>query len=216
MKNFILTLLVIISCSCFAQQHEYTFVFLNKKTGVEKTPEEQVKKLMEGHHAARERLAKEGRLLAAGPFQGGGGMYIMSTNKTEEAKEWISADPAIKAGRWNVEVLPYTSRTGPVCRVGEKYEMTDYSFIRFSAVVSKFTAATYPQIIRKHDEYLKKLKDTGNVVSEGIFGDNDGGIVIMKGDVQKEIFESDPGVQEGLIELDIKKLFIAKGSFCEK
>jgi hypothetical protein len=122
----------------------------------------------------------------------------------------------VQANRWNVEVMPYKPRVGGVCPVGEKYEMTNYSFIRFNAVVSKFTASTYPQIIKKHDDYLRKIIETGNVITEGIFGDHDGGILVMKGDVQREIFESDPGVQEGLIELDIKKLYIAKGSFCEK
>jgi hypothetical protein len=38
----------------------------------------------------------------------------------------------------------------------------------------------------------------------------------MKGDVQRAIFESDPGIQDGLLEMTIKKLYIAKGSFCEK
>jgi hypothetical protein len=38
----------------------------------------------------------------------------------------------------------------------------------------------------------------------------------MKGEVQREIFETDAGVQEGLLELVIKKLFMARGTFCEK
>ena len=54
------------------------------------------------------------------------------------------------------------------------------------------------------------------MVTEGSFGDHDGGILVMKGEVQRDIFEGDPGVQEGLLELEIKKLYIAKGSFCEK
>jgi hypothetical protein len=94
--------------------------------------------------------------------------------------------------------------------------MVEYSFIRFDAEVTKFTAATYPQIIKKHDDYLKQLEATGNVITEAIFGDNDGGVLIMKGDINRDVFESDPGVQEGLINLTIKKLYIAKGSFCEK
>ena len=38
----------------------------------------------------------------------------------------------------------------------------------------------------------------------------------MKGDLQKEVIEFDPAVQEGLLELDFKQLYIAKGAFCEK
>jgi hypothetical protein len=71
-------------------------------------------------------------------------------------------------------------------------------------------------IIKKHNEFLKQLSTTGNVITEGIFGEQDGGILVMKGDLQKEVIESDPGVQEGLLNLTFKKLWIAKGSFCEK
>jgi uncharacterized protein YciI len=215
MKKLLLLIVLAFASSAHAQK-QYTFVFLNKKPDAEKLSEEQSKKIMDGHMANINRLAKEGKLLAAGPFDGGGGIFIFSTTSPDEAKQWLSTDPGIQANRWNVEVLPYQPRVGGICPVGEKYEMTNYSFIRFNAIVSKFTAATYPQIIKKHDDYLKKLIDTGNVVTEGIFGDHDGGILVMKGDVQREIFETDPGVQEGLIELDIKKLYIAKGSFCEK
>jgi uncharacterized protein YciI len=215
MKKLLVFIILAFVSSAYAQK-QYTFVFLNKKSDAEKLTEEQSKKIMDGHMANINRLAKEGKLLAAGPFEGGGGIFVFSTTDVEEAKRWLSTDPGIQANRWNVEVLPYKPRVGGICAVGEQYEMTHYSFVRFNAIVSKFTASTYPQIIKKHDDYLKKLIDTGNVITEGIFGDHDGGILVMKGDVQREIFETDPGVQESLIELDIKKLYIAKGSFCEK
>jgi len=162
------------------------------------------------------RLAKEGKLLAAGPFEGGGGLFILNTTSVEDAKTWLSTDPGIQANRWNIEMLPFTPRIGGVCPVGEKYEMIMYSFVRFSAVVSKFTASTYPQILKKHDDYIKQMNASGNVIAEGTFGNNDGGILIMKGAVTKESFESDPGVQEALLEVSVKSLWIAKGSFCEK
>jgi hypothetical protein len=92
----------------------------------------------------------------------------------------------------------------------------DQLHIRFDAAVSKPTAATAPVIMKKHDDYIKQLASSGNVITEGIFGTGDSGILVMKGDVQKELFESDPGVQEDLIQFQIKKLFIAKGAFCEK
>jgi uncharacterized protein YciI len=197
-------------------QMPYTFIFLNKKTDADQLPKEEISKIMEGHMANMGLLANEGKLVAAGPFNGGGGIFIMKTSNIDEAKSWISTDPGIKARRWNVEMFPYQPRHGSICPVSEPYEMVEYAFVRFNAAVSKFTASTYPQIIKKHDDYLKQLATTGNVIAEGIFGDHDGGILIMKGEVQRDIFESDPGVQEGLLELDIKKLYIAKGSFCEK
>jgi len=207
--------LVICSIPLFAQQKQYTFVFLHKKENPE-LPKEQVDKIMEGHMANISRLAKEGKLLVAGPFEGGGGMFILNTTSAEEAKNWLSTDPGIQANRWNIEMQPFTPRIGGACPVGEKYEMTMYSFVRFTAVVSKFTASSYPQILKKHDDYIKQLEASGNVIAEGTFGEHDGGILIMKGSVTNELFENDPGVQEALLELSIKSLWVAKGSFCEK
>jgi uncharacterized protein YciI len=94
--------------------------------------------------------------------------------------------------------------------------MVTYNFVRFMPQITKFTAPTYPQIFKKHDEYLKQLEATGNVIAEGIFGDTDGGIIVLKGELRQEVFENDPGVTEMLLEFQIKKLWVAKGSFCEK
>ena len=40
-------------------------------------------------------------------------------------------------------------------------------------------------------------------------------ILIINGELPEESIESDPAIQEGLLTLDVKKLWIAKGSFCE-
>jgi uncharacterized protein YciI len=215
MKNLILVFALLLCTKAFGQ-NTYSIVFLHKKTDAENIPDEERKKIMEGHMVNMGRLAKEGKLIAAGPFEGGGGIFILKTSKLEEAQEWIKNDPGIIAKRWNVEILPFSPRQGQVCTAPEPYQMVFYSFVRFNAVVSKFTATDFPHIIKKHDDYLKELMKTGNVIIEGIFSERDGGIAIMRGEVQPEVFENDPGVKEGLIELDIKKLFIAKGSFCEE
>lgn len=177
---------------------------------------EQLDKIMEGHFANINRLATEGKLISAGPFEGGGGIFILNTTSIDEASEWLSTDPGVQARRWNIEVLPYKPRVNSACAVAEPYEMVTYNFIRFTANISKSTAQDYPRIFFKHDEYLKQIESTGNVVAEGVFGDFDGGILVLRGDLQKEVIESDPAIQEGLLIADFKTLWIAKGAFCEK
>lgn len=216
MRIFFLLTLMVASASLFAQDSVYTFIFLNKNPQAEKLTKEQSTAIMEGHMANINRLAKEGKLLAAGPFEGGGGIFVFKKASAEEIADWLKPDPGVQAKRWHIEQHNFTPRVNGICPVSEPYEMVMYSFVRFDAVVSKFNAGTYPEIIKKHDDYLKEIANTGNVVIEGIFGDNDGGILIMKGDVNRSVFELDPGVQEGLIDLTIKQLYIAKGSFCEK
>lgn len=216
MKTLLIPCLIFIYSSCFAQSNKFTFVFLNKKVDKAELPKEETDKIMEGHMANINKMAKEGKLIVAGPFEGGGGIFIFNSTSVEEVKEWISEDPGIKAKRWNIEVLPFIIRAGSACTLKEPYKMTMYQFVRYTANLTKFTIGDAPLTFKKHDEYLKKIEQTGNVIAEGIFGDSEGGILIMKGDLQKEVIEFDPAVQEGLLELDFKQLYVAKGAFCEK
>jgi uncharacterized protein YciI len=214
MIRLILVLLCVANGYTFAQS--YTFVFLNKREDKKELPKEELDELMKGHFANMDRLVEEGKLIVAGPFDGGGGIFIFKSRSVDETKEWISTDPAVKAEQWNIEVLPYAPRQGGVCLAEEPYEMVTYTFIRFTPQITKFTAPTYPQIFKRHDEYLVTLKETGNVITEGTFGDTDGGILIMKGELESAVLERDPSVQEMLMEFEAKKLWVAKGSFCEK
>jgi uncharacterized protein YciI len=216
MKTLLLALLVFSATPLSAQSNSYVFIFLNKRTDQKELPKEQVDKLMEGHMANINKMAKEGHLLAAGPFEGGGGIFIFNTKSKEDVSEWIKGDPAIQANRWNVEMLLYTPRTGGACLAKEPYEMTMYSFVRYVPNIAKFNVQDAPELFGKHDDYLKTIKKTGNVIAEGTFGENEGGILIMKGEIQAEVIENDPAVREGLLELNRKQLYTAKGAFCEK
>ena len=127
MKKYILVLtLLAIHIGASAQNKSYTFVFLNNKPDKEVLSKEKSDSIMTGHMTNIGRLAKEGKLLAAGPFEGGGGIFILNTKSVEEANQWLSTDPGVKAKRWNLEVLPYTVNTGGICPVSEKYEMVFY------------------------------------------------------------------------------------------
>ena len=194
----------------------YSFVFLNKKTDAIQLPKEEVDRLMDGHMANIERLAKEGKLIAAGPFEGGGGIFILNTPSTDEAKAWVDTDPGVKAQRWDVEIYPYRPRVGSVCKASAPFEMVAYQFIRFNANKSKSTARNYPEIFYKHDDFLKEIGKKASVVTEGIFGEFDGGILVINGEISSEAIESDPAIQEGLLTLEVKTLWVPKGSFCEK
>jgi uncharacterized protein YciI len=200
-----------------AAQDQYTFVFLHKRTDLPQLPKEEVDKIMSGHMANIERLASEGKLIAAGPFDGGGGLFIFRPSSTaEEVKGWLSTDPGVVAQRWKVEILPYAPFHGGVCTVGEQYEMVSYDFIHFKPNVMKFNVQDAEQTVKKHYDFIRKLAGGGNVVTAASFGGLDGGILVMKGQLQQEVVLQDPAVVEGLFEPEFKKLNIAKGAFCEK
>ena len=56
------------------------------------------------------RLAEEGKLVLAGPFMDQGpyrGMYVFNVTSLEEAKALTETDPAIQAGRLEMELHPW-------------------------------------------------------------------------------------------------------------
>lgn len=196
-------------------QEQFTFVFLHKRNDAEPMPKEEVDKIMEGHMANINKLAKEGKLIAAGPFDGGGGIFIFKTGSQDQVREWISADPGVKAKRWNIEILPYEPRIGGVCTVSEPYEMVSYHFVHFKPNVVKFNVQDAQETVKAHDTFVAGLAKLGNVVTHASFGGIDGGILVMK-DLDQDVILKDPAISGALYEPEFKKLYIARGAFCEK
>lgn len=88
----------------------YSFVIL--KTGSVVVKDEQEKQdLMRGHLENISRLADEGKLIVAGPFGKNDlnyrGLFILTTPSTEVALALLQTDPAIAAGVFDIEVLPW-------------------------------------------------------------------------------------------------------------
>lgn len=217
-KYTLIGLLIAFSTATYAQAKSFTFVFLNNKPDKEVLSKEKSDSVMQGHMNNIGQLAKEGKLQAAGPFEGGGGLFIFNTTSIEKAKEWLSTDPGVKANRWNLEVFPFTPRVGSACAVaenndpgGKKYDMVFYQFVRFTPEPN-----AKQEVIKQHTEYLQKLAKDNLVIAEGVFGEKQGGILVLKADVTKEIVEADPAIKAGSLKFEMKKLYIAKGSFCEK
>jgi uncharacterized protein len=66
--------------------------------------------LQKAHMANIRRLADEGKLILAGPFLDGGeirGIYLFDVPTIEEARELTATDPAIQAGRLEMELHPW-------------------------------------------------------------------------------------------------------------
>lgn len=88
---------------------KYVMAFL--KVGPNRDQDrEAAAKLMQGHMDNIGQMAKEGKLLLAGPFMDNGsirGIYVFKTEDIEEAKKWTETDPAIQAGRLEMELHPW-------------------------------------------------------------------------------------------------------------
>ena len=213
MKNMFFIVFMLITPALCAQ--DYMFVFLNTNEKREALSQDKVDSLQTGHLANIKRLAKEGKLMVAGPFDGGGGIFIMKSSSVAQAKAWISTDPAIAANRYRIEVLPFTPREGGVCLADSASGFETYTFVRYNTHITKYNVQQAPRLFRQHDEYIKEIVKAGNVVSEGVFANSDGGVMVLKGEVEPAVIMNDPAVQNGIIQPEIKKIWVAKGSFCE-
>ena len=81
------------------------------------TPEktEETAKIQEAHLANIGRLAKEGKLILAGPFEGGGdlrGLFLFDVTTVEEARALADTDPAVQAGRLRVDLIQWYGPKG--------------------------------------------------------------------------------------------------------
>lgn len=101
------------------EMHQYYMGFLRRGPtwSPEKTPE--VKKISEGHMAHLEAMGATGKLLLAGPFEIEGtppnaiaGILLFDGVTMEEARAMASEDPAVKAGRFTLEVIPWYGPKG--------------------------------------------------------------------------------------------------------
>jgi uncharacterized protein len=89
------------------------YVLCILKTGpkdAEITGEER-KKIFAGHFANISRLADEGKLAVAGPFEKNDkayrGLYIFNVATIEEAEKLVTLDPAVKAGVFVPDLTPW-------------------------------------------------------------------------------------------------------------
>ena len=129
-KSFFLLAFLCISITGFSQETEVKFdeslakslnadeygmkkyVFCLLKSGTNTTvSKEESKKLFEGHMANIGKLAKEGKLVVAGPFMKNDrnyrGIYVFNVETVEEAKKLVETDPAIKANLLEAELTPW-------------------------------------------------------------------------------------------------------------
>lgn len=88
---------------------KYVLAFLKAGPKRDQPPEE-AQQIMKGHLANIGRLAKAGKLVLAGPFMDDGtvrGIYVFAVESIDEAAALTATDPAIQAGRLEMELHPW-------------------------------------------------------------------------------------------------------------
>lgn len=87
----------------------YVMAFLKAGPNRNQDPEEAME-LQQAHMDNINKMADEGSLILAGPFLDDGhfrGIYIFDVQTIEEARELTQSDPAVQAGRLEMELHPW-------------------------------------------------------------------------------------------------------------
>lgn len=96
------------------EMKQYWMVFLRKGSHRDQDSVSAAR-IQEGHLANIARLAKEGKILVAGPFGDDGdlrGIFVMDCNDEAEVRTLCESDPAVKAGRLALEIHPWWTAKG--------------------------------------------------------------------------------------------------------
>lgn len=99
------------------QFETYQLVLLKRPADREEIAPEKAQEIQAGHMAHLGRMAKEGHLVAAGPFGDQDddrlrGLALYRVGSVEEARRLAEQDPAVQAGRLEVEVMTWYTEKG--------------------------------------------------------------------------------------------------------
>jgi len=205
MNHVLKSILLLFVLASFAsgQAGKFVMVFLNTDPNREQLSQAAIDSLQVAHLANIQRLSNEGKLIISSRFDEGGGIFVLATASKDTAQMWLSTDPAIRSKRWLIEAYPYVPRIGSICKVVVQYEMATYAFVRFQWKDGNPMG------------HLMQVASPDLIVAAGMLEGN-GSILVVKGTVNEENIRNDPAVKDGMIDVTVKKLWIAKGSFCEK
>jgi len=214
-------LMVALSLSSQDYTNKY-IVFLNTNPNRAELPQAEVEALQQAHRANMDSLSEAGRLIAAGPFHGGGGIFVLVGSSKRDVQELIFTDPAIKAGRFNIEIFDLNMNIGGICPVGESFDMAEYQFMRYipvDEVIEKTKDKKIIQLTKRRTQYLKASFFKRGLIAEADFGEKQGGFLVAFKPTDDEFdtfLKYDPWLKSGLYTLQTKILWIAQGSFCER
>ncbi|MCF6169781.1 MAG: YciI family protein [Bacteroidales bacterium] len=218
-KNlFVLFAMVFIVGGTTAQTNDNLFfVFLNANPDRELLSEGDAEAVQAAHLRNTDKLAGEGKLLAGGPFEDGGGMFILRAKSMEQAKTIVQTDPAVQANRFDIAIHAFSLAIGDMCETEEPYEMVNYQMVIFSSNAGDNEQAhqlSYDTRVFMAELNAKKQ----NIVAQGYFDGQTEGVLILNvkdAGAAAKIFRKHPAARAGLMTYEVKTIWIAKGTFCE-
>jgi uncharacterized protein YciI len=188
----------------------YFFVFLNTNPDRPTISPDSASVLQALHMENIGKLYNEGKLDLAGPFNGGGGVFVLKAPDTTAAWGYLRGDAAVVAGRFNIELLPFEVSAGGLCKIPADNEMVQYGFLRFREKISGGVSDNPDQRV--------ELYESGELLFSGWFDNSDAGIMVIRttsDSLLQSIAAAHPGVSNGHLAAEIRQLWVGQGIFCE-
>lgn len=180
------------------------FVFLNTNPDKEVLDSCRIAELQAKHLANIERLYQEGKIIAAGPFYSGGGLFVFKEKSLLAVEKLVQTDPAIAANRFKLEIYPLEISFGKIAPYTKPLEMTTLVFIRLS---ENAKIKTKKQLKVLHRKFGKQIRFSAYFMNEK------GGFVVLDADFNTVKEELEKGVNSWANVLSVKQLYVAEGTF---
>jgi uncharacterized protein len=207
------------------EQYQFGLLTRGPKWTAENTPE--VQKIQEGHMANINKMAQAGKLFAAGPILDNGtlrGIFIFRAASVDEAMALAAEDPAIKAERLKLEILPWFGSKDIGVKAMEEYKKNpkmSWTMKKHHLVLLKRgsqaaqPSAEAQKIQLEHLWNIRRMMDEGKMLAAGPFmkdGDLRGIFVFNTESVDeaKAWAEADPAVKAGRLIVEIHPWLVAK------
>lgn len=201
-----------------SQMTSYWWTFL--VSGDNKTPvtKEENAEMFKGHIANLERMWKEGKSVAAGPFGDAGplrGIVVLTVKTREEALAEFKNDPFVKARYMKPEIYQWRTLKNSFGKAEEPIKMGKYRFVLYKKGPGFATEATAEQR-NEHLKYVLQARKEGVLSLAGPLvdaGDNTGILAFRSDDeaAAKAFVAADPYVRSGRFVPEHHLLYIAKG-----
>ena len=210
MKGIIIFLFISFFSQLQAQHNHVLVVFSNQQAH---TDRQELRQLFDKHLEYLDSLRLNNKLEAYGTFENGGSVAIIRSSDIRAVRDIMAKNPILTSQAFRAEYFHTHVRFGGFCPNAEG-DMVRYNFVSYTSHITKFNVQHVPQLLKAHDDYLKEITATGNVLLEGVFSNSDGGFLIIKGDLAKEVITGDPTYLAGFTIPDIKDIFITSGMLC--
>ena len=164
-------------------------------------------------------LLDAGKAVVAGPLGDDtdlAGIFVLRASSAEEAKTWVDADPAVKAGLFVAEMHPWFSEDIFKKRIAPLTMNTVYLAFLKSGPNRTQPAAEAAEIQKAHLANIQRLAKLGKLAAAGPFGDDGAlrGIFVFRVASLEEaqaLSDTDPAVKAGRLVLELHPWQVPEG-----